>query len=489
MQSTATVNEPLDAIRRKADRIMCAILGLHLLYCLALAPWHGSYMAFFLVGVPTAGIAMLLTLRMPGHLLTRLVVAAEFMVLTALAIHQARGMIEMHFGFFVLFAVLLFYRDWRVYVSATLVAAIHHISFNYFQEMNYGVFCFTKSGWDVVAIHVGYVLFAFAILVYLSEVMRKETIGSDKLLQGANESNRVLRVLADRVSEVAGQMMNSVQQVGSGNALMSSRAEQQSSTLEETSAAMHQLTTTVKHNEENARQANALASGASAVAAKGGQAVGDVVKTMSGIEQSSRKIADIISVIDSIAFQTNILALNAAVEAARAGDEGRGFAVVASEVRHLAQRTATAAKEIKALIGDSVLQVEAGGKLVEEAGKTMHEIVTSTRQVTDIIAQIALASKEQSLGIHQVNQALVNMEEAAQQNSVVVESTSAAVATMHEQTTSLLDTVEEFDLAGGRTQNRQRSEHAAATVNQKPPSRLHQSAGSRLKGPSRSNVR
>lgn len=442
--ATAAV-DPLDAIRAKADRIMLVVLGVHLLYCLALTPWHETYVAFLLVGLPAGLLGMFLAWRLPAHTLTRMTVAGVFMVLTALAIHQARGMIEMHFGFFVLFAVLLFYRDWRVYLPAVAVAAVHHVSFNYLQQINYGVYCFTKTGWDVVAIHVGYVIFAFVILIYMAEMMRREAVSADQLLRTANEANRVLTHLAERVRAAADQITASVRQVASGNSEMSQRAGRQAATLAQTATSMEQLTSTVRQNAENARQADTLAAGASQVAIKGGQVVGDVVQTMAGIETSSRKIADIISVIDGIAFQTNILALNAAVEAARAGEQGRGFAVVASEVRGLAQRSAEAAKEIKTLISDSVAQVSAGGKLVEQAGATMHEIVASVERVTGIIGQIAAASQQQSAGIEQVNQAVMNLEQSTQQNVAIMQSAFSTVESMREQVASLLDTTSRFN--------------------------------------------
>jgi methyl-accepting chemotaxis protein len=448
LDSTIIVDPLLD-IRTKADKIMCAILGVHLIYCLGLAQFYDTYTAFFMVGLPIGGAAMLLTWLRPGRVLTRMVAAATLMVLTALAIHQAHGMIEMHFGFFALLAMLLFYRDWMVYIPATLVAAVHHISFNYLQEMDFGVFCFTKTGWGVVAVHVGYVVFEVTILVYMAEMMRRESIKADTLLRTSNDANNVLTALASRVRNVAGQFGTSAEQVAAGNNELSLRAEQQASTLEETAASMQQLTAAVKLNADNARQANALAAGASSVAIKGGQAVDEVVQTMNGIEASSRKIADIISVIDSIAFQTNILALNAAVEAARAGEQGRGFAVVASEVRSLAARSAEAAKEIKSLIGDSVIKVDAGGKLVEDAGKTMAEIVSAVKQVTDIIGQITTSSHEQSVGIEQVNHAVMSLEQATQQNVAVVEETSAAAESMREQAADLLETVSNFNAQDG----------------------------------------
>ncbi len=210
---------------------------------------------------------------------------------------------------------------------------------------------------------------------------------------------------------------------------------------------MEELTSTVKQNAENAKQANQLAAGASAVAVKGGQVVGQVVSTMSSINESSKKIVDIISVIDGIAFQTNILALNAAVEAARAGEQGRGFAVVATEVRTLAQRSAAAAKEIKTLIGDSVSKVEDGSKLVDQAGKTMDEIVAAVKRVTDIMAEISAASQEQSSGIEQVNQAVTQMDQATQQNAALVEQAAAAAESMQEQARTLAQAVSVFKLA------------------------------------------
>ena len=235
-------------------------------------------------------------------------------------------------------------------------------------------------------------------------------------------------------------------EIASGNADLSSRTESQASSLEETASSMEELTSTVKQNADNARQANQLVVSASGVAVKGGAVVGQVVSTMGSIKESSRKIVDIISVIDGIAFQTNILALNAAVEAARAGEQGRGFAVVASEVRSLAQRSASAAKEIKDLIGDSVAKVDQGSKLVDEAGKTMDEIVTSVQHVADIMSEITAASQEQSAGIEQVNLAITQMDEMTQQNAALVEQAAAAAESMEEQSAELAKSVDVFKL-------------------------------------------
>ncbi|MFS2005395.1 methyl-accepting chemotaxis protein [Duganella sp. CT11-25] len=235
-------------------------------------------------------------------------------------------------------------------------------------------------------------------------------------------------------------------QIAAGNLDLSSRTEQQASSLEETASSMEQLTSTVKQNAENARQANQLAANASAVAQRGGAEVSDVVQTMASIDQSSKKIVDIIGVIDGIAFQTNILALNAAVEAARAGEQGRGFAVVASEVRSLAQRSASAAKEIKALIDDSVGKVAAGTRLVGQAGGTMEEVVVSIQRVTAIMAEISSASSEQTTGIEQINMSITQMDHVTQQNAALVEQAAAAADAMQEQAAKLADAVSIFKL-------------------------------------------
>jgi methyl-accepting chemotaxis protein len=262
----------------------------------------------------------------------------------------------------------------------------------------------------------------------------------------ANLTVARLTDIVTQIKSVAGAINVSASEISAGNIDLSQRTEEQASSLEETASSMEQMASTVKQNAENAKQANMMANEASEVAIKGGQVVGEVIYTMEQINASSKKIVDIISVIDGIAFQTNILALNAAVEAARAGEQGRGFAVVAAEVRSLAQRSAAAAKEIKQLIGDSVDKVAGGTKLVEEAGKTMDEIVSAVKLVTDIVNEIAAASQEQSAGIDQVNNAITNMDEVTQQNAALVEQAAAAANSMEQQTQSLIDSVAVFKL-------------------------------------------
>jgi methyl-accepting chemotaxis protein len=265
-----------------------------------------------------------------------------------------------------------------------------------------------------------------------------------------------MRSMRDNLAQIVTQVHASTEtiataagQIASGNLDLSSRTEQQASTLEETASSMEELTSTVRLNTDHARQANGLAESASDVAAKGGAVVAQVVDTMAAIDVSARKIVDIIAVIDGIAFQTNILALNAAVEAARAGEQGRGFAVVASEVRNLAQRSAAAAKEIKDLIGDSVDKVQAGNRLVEQAGSTMHEVVASVKRVTDIMSEIMMASQEQSSGIEQINNAVTQMDDVTQQNAALVEEAAAAAQAMQEQVNSLNEVVSVFRVETG----------------------------------------
>jgi len=267
-----------------------------------------------------------------------------------------------------------------------------------------------------------------------------------ELCSGVNGLLDTMTTIVSNISQASATLASAAREIAVGNTDLSQRTEEQASSLEETSASLEQLTATVKQNAENAQQANKLASSASDVALKGGKVVAEVVQTMDGITQASRKIAEIIGVIDEIAFQTNILALNAAVEAARAGEQGRGFAVVAAEVRNLAQRSANAAKEIKALISDSVTKVETGSKLVDGAGKTMDEIVASVKHVTDIMQQISSASQEQSGGIEQVNSAVAQMDKITQQNAALVEEAASAAKSMEDQTTGLADMVAVFHL-------------------------------------------
>ena len=269
-----------------------------------------------------------------------------------------------------------------------------------------------------------------------------------QLLQALQDMNNGLVRIVTQVRMGTDTIATASSQIATGNLDLSSRTEEQASSLEETASSMEELTSTVKQNADNARQSNQLAMTASEVAVRGGAVVSQVVETMGSINDSANKIVDIIGVIDGIAFQTNILALNAAVEAARAGEQGRGFAVVASEVRNLAQRSASAAKEIKTLIDDSVEKVGTGSRLVNEAGATMGEVVESVRRVTDIMSEITAASQEQTDGIEQINQAVMQMDQVTQQNAALVEEAAAAAESLQDQASNLLQVVSVFKLDG-----------------------------------------
>ncbi|MDP3124557.1 MAG: methyl-accepting chemotaxis protein, partial [Thiobacillus sp.] len=309
---------------------------------------------------------------------------------------------------------------------------------------------------------------AFGVLSYRSVVLPLQNAGHDIGRMSAGDlTGRIaasgaaeiaslmqsLRVLQNNTKLLVGQIKESTdsvnmgaQEIARGNADLSRRTESQASSLEETASSMEELTSTVKENADNSHMASKLVASTADIAVQGGEVVGKVIETMASINNSSRKIADIIGVIDGIAFQTNILALNAAVEAARAGEQGRGFAVVAAEVRHLAQRSAGAAKEIKTLIVDSVSQVELGRKLVNEAGEAIDDVVTSVQLVVEIMAGSAAASQEQSAGIAQINQAVSQMDEMTQQNAALVEQSAAAAESLQDQATKLAQLVDTFKL-------------------------------------------
>jgi len=322
----------------------------------------------------------------------------------------------------------------------------------------------------ILGLLIAIVVIAFTLAVWVARIVSvplnravdvaqrvaEGDLGTDIRAESKDETGQLmhsLKMMNDSLLRIVGEVRTGTDtiatastEIASGNLDLSSRTEQQAGSLEETASAMEELTSTVKQNADNARQANQLAVSASEVAQQGGTVVGQVVDTMGSINESSRKIVDIISVIDGIAFQTNILALNAAVEAARAGEQGRGFAVVASEVRSLAQRSAAAAKEIKVLIDDSVEKVGSGSKLVEQAGATMAEVVASVRRVTDIVGEISAASTEQSTGIEEVNRAITQMDEVTQQNAALVEQAAAAAQSLQEQAGKLTQVVSVFKL-------------------------------------------
>jgi methyl-accepting chemotaxis protein len=446
-----TMNKDTLALHKhlvRADKLFIPVLWLLFVLSLGLAPWHDTFKLALLVGLPVALIPTAFIFMAPGRFITRALVAVALMLFSALHIHQAAGMIELHFGIFVLLAFLLCYQDWRVIVLAAAVVALHHLSFNYLQEWGYGVMCFTQTGLPIVFTHAAYVVVEAGVLSYLAVMLRAETISVEDSRSALQDTLDAMHITVDSVRAEIRAITRASQDIAAGNAHLSSRTESQAANLDETASSMERLTSAVRQNVDHARQANQQVASASAIAVKGGEVVSQVVETMGAIQASSHKIVDIIGVIDGIAFQTNILALNAAVEAARAGEQGRGFAVVATEVRHLAQRSASAAKEVKALIGTSVDKVNAGSQLVDEAGQTMQLIVRSVKQVAGIMSEITAASEEQSEGIENINRAIAQIDGITRQNATLVEQASAAAESMHEHANKVSQAMEAFDLAG-----------------------------------------
>ncbi|MYN01929.1 chemotaxis protein [Pseudoduganella sp. DS3] len=468
--------DPLQVVAVQADKLMLLVLWALQLFSLALASLNQTWGLALLVGLAAAGVPTLLYWMMPGALLTRCAAAASLMVFAALNIHQGNGQTELHFGIFVYLAFLLAYRDWRPIVVAAGVAALHHLGFYYLQIWNYGVMCFSRPVLSTVFVHAAYVVVESAVLIYMATILRRAAVQASELeglvssmasTEGFIDLTPQERALVSRLGRSLAATLQAVREtvagvrdgahtiagacseIAVGNAELSRRTERQAGSIELTAASMARLADTVRQNNESARQANALAQDASQIALKGGAAVREVVDTMSAINASSRKIVDIISVIDGIAFQTNILALNAAVEAARAGEQGRGFAVVASEVRNLAHRAASAAKEIKELIGDTVQTVEGGSQLVEQAGSTMLEVVDSVQRVTAIMGDMSNASQDQNEGIERINQAIVEFDQTTQQNAALVQEDAAASDALAREAQHLTMLVAAFRLEAG----------------------------------------
>jgi len=459
------------------DRIILASITLSALAAVAIGASYVDSALAWGVSALLLGVSLGIYVVAKASLLSRMVLAFAFMGFVVLHIQLAQGTTMYHFGVFTTLALLLVYLDWRPIVLAAAAIAVHHVAFDRLQAAGWGLYCLTQPDFGTVIIHALYVVVQTALEVLLAVRIRaivreghelETLVGAVDRPQGLvldavaqvgvhTPKGQTLKSMFERmdaavatVRQSAGNMEVACAEIASGNQDLSARTESQASALQQTSSAMEELDSTVKQNADNASQANQLAQSASTVATQGGAVVSEVVDTMRGINESARKIHDIISVIDGIAFQTNILALNAAVEAARAGEQGRGFAVVASEVRSLAGRSAKAAKEIKQLITDSVQRVERGSALADQAGATMTEVVASIRRVTDIMGEISAASSEQSRGVGHVGDAVVQLDQSTQQNAALVEQMAAAAASLRGQSQELVQAVSVFQsLHGG----------------------------------------
>jgi len=469
-----------------ADTVLLATIGFGTLVAIAIGFQYEQLPLALLVGGVLLAVATAVYVLARGTLASSLVMAVATMSVVELQIQLAAGAIELHFGIFVTLALLLFYRDWRPILAGAVSVAVHHFAFDRLQALGFGVYCTPQADFWRVAFHAGYVGVQASMEMFIAHRMALserqgaelsslvasiehygkialDAAGVRATTPAAISLRRVLVHIEQAVMTVqasATGVSTASTQIASGNQDLSQRTEQTASSLQVAASAMEELTGTVQQTAESARTADQLASTAFHAASEGGKVVSQVVATMDEINTSSRRIADIIGLIDGIAFQTNILALNAAVEAARAGEQGRGFAVVAGEVRSLAQRTAEAAKEIKTLIGESVARVDAGAQLVSEAGNSMTEIVASVQRVSDIIGQITAASIEQSGGIGSINESVLQLDQMTQQNAALVEQSAAAAQSLCEQAQHLAQAVSVFCFtgrAGSQAHSRARS--------------------------------
>jgi methyl-accepting chemotaxis protein len=449
------------------DKVMLAAVALSAVAAAAIGYFYYGFTLGLIGGLALAALGAAAYLLARGTLASRLVLTFSQAALIMLHIQLARGELEYHFGIFVTLALLLVYLDWRPIVFAAALFAVHHVLFDRLQAAGFGFYCMTEPSFWRVMLHATYVVIQTSLEVVLAVTLGRMAREGTELsqmvatvdqpqgivldmqgVQATTPGALALRAAFQRMHGVvtsvqssAGSIEVASAEIASGNHDLSARTEQAASSLQQTAASMEQLNSTVRQSADAARQASQIAVANAEVAARGGVVVGQVVTTMNEITASSKKISDIIGVIDAIAFQTNILALNAAVEAARAGEQGRGFAVVAGEVRNLAQRSAEAAKEIKGLIGTSVDRVEAGSRLVAQAGSTIGEVVTNAQRIADIIGEITAAASEQSDGIGQVNVAVNQLDQMTQQNAALVEQSSAAAQSLKDQALSLAQAI------------------------------------------------
>jgi methyl-accepting chemotaxis protein len=452
------------------DKVLLAAIGLSAAAAVLIGYLYFELALAVVGALVLTGIATTAYLGARGTLASRMTLAFSLVALVALQIQLAHGELEYHFGVFVTLALLLVYLDWRPIVFAAGLFAVHHVLFDRLQAAGFGFYCTTEANFWRVALHAVYVVIQTALEVVLAVGMGRTAREGEELAkivaavdqpdgivldmrefkvetpraQALNATLQRMQAVVASVQSSAAQVASASREIASGNHDLSVRTEQAASNLQQTAASVDGINNTMRQSAEAARQASQMAQANAEVAARGGQVVGQVVATMEEINHSSQKISDIIGVIDGIAFQTNILALNAAVEAARAGEQGRGFAVVAAEVRNLAQRSAEAAKEIKGLIGTSVDKVEAGTRLVAEAGSTIGEVVSNAQRVADIIAEITSASGEQSGGIGQVHAGVSHLDQMTQQNAALVEESAAAAQSLMDQAQRLMQAVQVF---------------------------------------------
>ncbi|MGF6905036.1 methyl-accepting chemotaxis protein [Paraburkholderia sp. GAS348] len=464
-------DELLHAVYVKADRLMIAVVwGLFAISCL-LAIRDYNLHAVLWVGMPAAAVASMLAYWRAGALVTRLFLAASLMTFAALQIHQERGLTELHFGVFVLMSFLLAYRDWRPIICAACVIALHHFTFNYLQLAGLDVYCFTEPAWSTVLSHAAYVVVQAGLLIFISRHMKADAqTGRELAVLGENLSRQAgqfdlrlppmklegtssrtfkdtLNAIHDAMREITmtiDQMAASSDNIAEENHTLSQEFTTQAETLNATNTAMEQIAQRIRENAEHAASANSLARQTSTAAKQSEQVVSEVVDKMNEIDEAVHRMGDMIAMIESIAFQTNLLALNASVEAARAGSHGRGFSVVAEEVRTLAHRSASAAREIKGLIGDSLQRVERGSTLATRAGAAMRHVVGHVEDVAGLIAHISASSDAQSHDVDRFSQGMGKMDAILERDVQHVRGVASASASLREKARTLREAMSIF---------------------------------------------
>ena len=451
---------------------LLAVVGLNTLGALLLGHWHDQLVLAAQVCAGLAAVALLGALPALGSLRSRLVLSVVLTALVALQIHLTRGALLHHFNIFVSLSLLLVYRDWRPIATMASLFIGHHVGFDRLLQAGVGTYCLSAPDPTQIALHVAFVMMHGGMLIAVALRMQAESLVARELEFLVNAMGREGRIrlnlavvrpqtpLGQRLHDVQARMTEAIravqdvsrqvdaaaQEVAGGSSALMSLTEATSSGLKDSAMCLQQIGIIVQHSTEASSEAKAMSTTAAGMADRGDQIVTDVVATMKQIEVSSRRINDIIAVIDGIAFQTNILALNAAVEAARAGEQGRGFAVVASEVRSLAQRSATAAKEIKSLIGSSSQTIEAGTLLVSGAGQTMNQLVDSVRRVGELFETVTADTVQQMQGLQTVAASITELSSTTEQNVGVAERASAAAAAMGEQSARLAEVLGAFNL-------------------------------------------
>ncbi|MGI4982616.1 MAG: methyl-accepting chemotaxis protein [Janthinobacterium lividum] len=466
------VHESLNAVARAGDLVMLIAMAASAAAALVIGHYFfdGLFALLCAVVVLSLGVTAFVLVR--GTLLSRGVLVVGNIALIILHIQLGQGMVEFHFGIFVFLGLLLVYRDWRVLVLAAGLIAVHHVLFDRLMALHFGVFCTPVANLPKMLLHATYVVVQTGIEIFLAQRLRESTVEAAELsaiVRAVDRGDRIcldvarlpvgapnamvlkaalLKVAAaiNEVSTAAASIETASSEIAKGNFDLSQRTEEQAASLQQTTASMEEITSTVRSTAETASQATELAGSACDAAASGGTVVERVVVTMTDISQSSSKIAEIVAVIDSIAFQTNILALNAAVEAARAGEEGRGFAVVANEVRMLATRSASASKDIRRLIDDSGTKVALGLKQASAAGSSMGGIVAQARRVSQLMDEISHAAKHQTIGIQHIGEAVAQLDMVTQQNAALVDESAAAAQSLKEQAIRLNTVVNRFTL-------------------------------------------